>query len=127
MAKAKGISLNITKQGVIDLPDELEPGLDHSALKGKALIAAKKKHHIGPLKNKQQLIKALQKSAGEELAGKAKQGKEEKWLTTKLICRYEAQRNSGQMERLVSPLIFHYKPGALYKEKYKAIAIKNAA
>jgi len=32
------------------------------------------KHHIGPLKNKQQLIRALQKAAGEELAEKAKQG-----------------------------------------------------
>jgi len=73
MAKAKGISLNMTKQDVIDLLDELEPGVDHSGLKGKALIAAKKKHHIGPLKNKQQLIKALQKAAGEELAEKAKQ------------------------------------------------------
>ena len=68
MAKANGISLNMTKQDVIDLLDELEPGVDHSNLSGKALIAAKKKHHIGPLKNKQQLIKALQKSAGEELA-----------------------------------------------------------
>jgi len=47
--------------------------VDHSGLKGKALIAAKKKHHIGPLKNKQQLIKALQKAADEELAEKAKQ------------------------------------------------------
>jgi hypothetical protein len=46
--------------------------VDHSGLKGKALIAAKKKHHIGLLKNKQQLIKALQKAASEELAGKAK-------------------------------------------------------
>ena len=73
MAKAKGISLNMTKQDVIELLDELEPGVDHSGLKGKALIAAKKKHHIGPLKNKQQLIKALQKAAGEELAEKAKQ------------------------------------------------------
>jgi len=58
------------------LLDELEPGVDHSGLKGKALIAAKKKHHIGPLKNKQQLIKALQKAAGEELAEKAKQRRE---------------------------------------------------
>jgi len=56
-----------------ELLDELEPGVDHSGLKGKALIAAKKKHHIGPLKNKQQLIKALQKAADEELAEKAKQ------------------------------------------------------
>ena len=36
------------------------------------LIDAKKKHHIGPLKNKQQLVKALEKAAGEELAEKAK-------------------------------------------------------
>jgi len=47
--------------------------VDHSNLSGKALIAAKKKHHIGPLKNRQQLIKALQKAGGEELAEKAKQ------------------------------------------------------
>jgi len=46
--------------------------VDYSILLGKALIAAKKKHHIGPLKNKQQLIKALLKAAGEELAEKAK-------------------------------------------------------
>jgi len=32
MAKAKGISLNMTKQDVIDLLDELEPGVDHSGL-----------------------------------------------------------------------------------------------
>jgi len=47
--------------------------VDHSNLSGKALIAAKKKHHIGPLKNRQQFIKALQKAGGEELAEKAKQ------------------------------------------------------
>ncbi|RLD40659.1 MAG: phage head morphogenesis protein, partial [Bacteroidetes bacterium] len=73
MAKTKGVSLNMTKQDVIDLLDELEPGVDHSGLKGKSLLAAKKKHHIGPLKNKQQLIEALQKAAGEELAEMAKQ------------------------------------------------------
>ena len=72
MAKAKGISLNLTKQDVIALLDELEPGVDHS-LKGKLLIEAKKKHHIGPLKNKQQLIQAIEKAAGEELAEQAKQ------------------------------------------------------
>jgi uncharacterized protein YunC (DUF1805 family) len=44
MAKTKGISLNMTKQDVIDLLDELEPGVDHSGLKGKALIAAKTPH-----------------------------------------------------------------------------------
>jgi len=63
----------MTKQDVIDLLDELEPGVDHSGLKGKALIAAKKRHHICPLKNKQQPIKALQKAAGEELGETAKQ------------------------------------------------------
>ena len=73
MAKAKGISLNLTKQDVIALLDELEPGVDHSGLKGKLLIEAKKKHHIGPLKNKQQLIQAIKKAAGEELAKQAKQ------------------------------------------------------
>lgn len=73
MAKAKGISLNLTKQDVIELLDGLEPGVDHSGLKGKLLIEAKKKHHIGPLKNKQQLIQALEKAAGEELVEQAKQ------------------------------------------------------
>jgi len=32
-----------------------------------------KKHHIGPLKNKQQLIKPPEKAAGAELAEKGKQ------------------------------------------------------
>ncbi len=73
MAKTKGVSLNLTKQDVIALLDELEPGVDHSGLKGKLLIEAKKKHHIGPLKNKQQLIQALEKAAGEELAEQASQ------------------------------------------------------
>jgi hypothetical protein len=31
-----------------------------------------KKPHIGPLKNKQQLVKALEKAAAEELAEKTK-------------------------------------------------------
>ena len=70
---AKGVSRNFTKQDVIALLDELEPGVDHAGLKGKLLIEAKKKHHIGPLKNKQQLIQALEKAAGEELAEQAKQ------------------------------------------------------
>jgi len=47
------------------LLDELEPGVDRSGLKGKALMSAKKKHHIGPLKNKQHLINALQKTTGD--------------------------------------------------------------
>ena len=73
MAKTKGVSLNLTKQDVIALLDELEPGVDHSGLKGKFLIEAKKKHHIGPLKNKQQLIQAIEKAAGEELAEQTSQ------------------------------------------------------
>jgi hypothetical protein len=70
---AKAISLNMTKQGVIELLGELEPDVDHLNLSGKVLIVAKKKHHIGPFKDKQQLIKALQKTTGEELVEKAKQ------------------------------------------------------
>jgi len=54
----------MTKQDVIELLEELESGVDHSNLSRKALIAAKKKRHIGPLKNKHQLIKALKKAAG---------------------------------------------------------------
>ena len=50
-------------------------------LSGKALIAVKKKHHVGPLENKQQLIKALEKAAGEELAEKVK--KEENLVNDK--------------------------------------------
>ena len=56
MAKGKGISLNMTKQDTIELLDEIEPGVDHSGLKGQQLIVAKKTHGIGVLKNKQQLV-----------------------------------------------------------------------
>ncbi len=80
MAKAKGISLTMTKQDVIELLDELEPGVDHKALQSAILIDAKNKHHIGPLKNKQQLVKALEKAAGEELAEKAKKETLDNWL-----------------------------------------------
>ncbi len=55
-----GISLNMAKKDVIDLLDELEPGVDHKALQGASLIDAKKKHHTGPLKNRQQIVKALE-------------------------------------------------------------------
>lgn len=41
-------------------------------LKGASLIDAKKKHHIGPLKNEQQLVKTQEKTVGEELGGKVK-------------------------------------------------------
>ncbi|HUT54386.1 MAG TPA: minor capsid protein [bacterium] len=73
IAKDKGVSLNMTKQDVIELLDEIEPGVDHSGLQGQDLIAAKEKHSIGPLKNKQQLVKAIEKSAGQDLAEKTKQ------------------------------------------------------
>jgi hypothetical protein len=35
---------------------------------GSTLIAAKKRNHIGPPKNKQRLVNAQQKTAGNELA-----------------------------------------------------------
>ncbi len=73
MAKSKGISLNMTKQDVIDLLDQLESGVDHSGLSGQSLIAAKQKLGVGVLKNKQQLVHALEKAAGHDLAEKAKQ------------------------------------------------------
>lgn len=41
-------------------------------MQGKALIAAKKKHHIGPRENKQQLVIAIEKAAREEAAERVK-------------------------------------------------------
>jgi SPP1 gp7 family putative phage head morphogenesis protein len=73
MAKGKGISLHMTKQDVINALDELEPGVDHGGLSGQSLAEAKQKAGIGALKNKKQLVKALEKSAGEALAEQAKQ------------------------------------------------------
>ncbi len=73
MAKQHGVSLNLTKSEVIDMLDGLEPGVDHSGLGGKSLIAAKQKHGIPPLKNKEQLVKALEKSAGQQMAEQSKQ------------------------------------------------------
>jgi len=64
MAKSEGISLNMTKQNTSELLDKIESGVDHTGLSGKEL-AAKKKHGIGVLKNKQQLVEALQKKAGQ--------------------------------------------------------------
>ena len=62
----------MTKQDMIDLLDKLEPEINHSNLKGKSLIEAKKKHHIGPRKNKQQLINAIEKATKEEASQKVK-------------------------------------------------------
>ena len=73
MAKENDISLNMTKQDTIELLDKLEPGVDHSGLMGKDLAAAKQKHGIGILKNKQQLVEALQKKAGTDMAESVKQ------------------------------------------------------
>jgi len=67
MAKAKEIFIYMTKQDVIELLNKLEPGVDHSRLKGKTLIEVKKKHHIGSFKNKQQLIRAIEKTVREEV------------------------------------------------------------
>ena len=72
IAKNNGISLNMTKQETIELLDKLEPGIDHTSLKGKELLAKKKQYGIGILKNKQQLVEALQKKAGADLAESAK-------------------------------------------------------
>ena len=73
LAQQQGVSLNMNKQDVVDLLDQLEPGVDHTVLSGAALSEAKKKFHIGPLKNKQQLVKALEKSAGQQMAETVKQ------------------------------------------------------
>ncbi len=73
MAKQHGVSLNLTKSEVIDMLDALEPGVDHSGLSGQTLIAAKQKYGIPPLKNKQQLVKALEKTAGQQMAESVKQ------------------------------------------------------
>jgi len=64
MAKQRGVSLNLTKSDVIGMLDALEPHIDHYNYSGKTLIAAKQKHGIPPLKNKEQLVKALEKAAG---------------------------------------------------------------
>ncbi len=73
MAKEQGISLNMTKEDSIALLDKLEPGVNHAGLKGTELAAAKAKHGIGVLKNKQQLIEALQKKAGQQMAQQVQQ------------------------------------------------------
>ena len=72
IVKNNGISLNMTKQETIELLDKLEPGINHTSLKGKELLAKKKQYGIGILKNKQQLVEALQKKAGADLAESAK-------------------------------------------------------
>jgi len=53
MTKTKGVSLNMTKQDVIELLDKLESKVDHSELKGKSLFEAQNRYHISTIKNKQ--------------------------------------------------------------------------
>ena len=62
MAKQHGVSLNLTKSDVIEMLDALEPHIDHYNYFGKTLLAAKQKFGIPPLKNKEQLAKALEKA-----------------------------------------------------------------
>jgi SPP1 gp7 family putative phage head morphogenesis protein len=68
VARTKGVSIYMIRQDVIDLLDKLEPEVDHSGLKGKSLIEAQQRYHIATTKNKQQLIKAIEKAAREEAA-----------------------------------------------------------
>lgn len=70
LAQEKGISLNLTKQEVIDILDVLEPGVNHSMLSGQALIEAKTKYNLPILKTKEHLVKALEKNFKEELGKK---------------------------------------------------------
>jgi hypothetical protein len=85
MAKGKGVSLNMTKQDVIDLLDKVEPGVDHSTLSGPSLAAAKEKHGIGVLKNKQQLIDALNKHGGQQAPEQTKRDLAEKGASGKAL------------------------------------------
>src|SRR5690606_20123276 len=68
MAKQHGVSLNLTKSEVIEMLDVLEPHIDHYNYSGKTLMTAKQKYGIPPLKNKEQLAKALEKAAGQQMA-----------------------------------------------------------
>ena len=84
MALQKGVSLHMTKQDVIDYLDKVEPGVDHSTLSGPSLVQAKEKFGVGALKNKQQLVDALNKSAGQEAAEQAKKQTEQAELAAKV-------------------------------------------
>jgi len=95
MAKENGISQNITKEDAIELLDKLEPGVNHSGLQGKDLAALKQKHGIGILKNKEQLVEALQKKAGSDLAENTKKKALDE-VTQKLI-----QKQKADVESLV--------------------------
>lgn len=68
LARQYGVSLNLTKSEVIEMLDRLEPGVDHIGLGGKALLVAKRKFGIPALKDKGQLVKALEKAAIHKIA-----------------------------------------------------------
>lgn len=72
MAKKQGVSLYLTKSDVIEMLDVLEPGVNHSELAGKTLAAAKAKYGILKVKSKEQLAKALEKAAGQQIAEQVK-------------------------------------------------------
>lgn len=70
LAQANSISIARTKKDFIKLLKPLEPDVDLESLKGAQLKALIKKHRVGALRSKQELI-ALLKT---KLAGEAKQG-----------------------------------------------------
>lgn len=145
MAKQHGVSLNLTKSEVIDMLDSLEPGVDHSGLAGKALIAAKQKHGIPPLKNKVQLVKALEKSAGQQMAEQAKQqaldaAKQEalkaaeqalKESSTKVVIPASPAHYEGFLDSVKAAEAELAKdsglPGSVLQEHAKEIALKKHA
>lgn len=65
-AKANGVSIMRTKDDLIKMLDSVEPGVDHSHLKGKELAQKLKEYNIGKVRTKEELIGLL--------TGKAKQG-----------------------------------------------------
>ena len=86
----EGISVHMTKQDIVEHLDLIEPGVDHSLLSGPSLAAAKQKHGIGALKNKQQLVKALNKQAGQQAAEQVKKDTEQTDLAAKIA---QTQKN----------------------------------
>ncbi len=58
-AKANGISVMRTKDDLIKMLDSVEPGVDHSHLKGNALQLKLKEYNIGKVRTKEELIGLL--------------------------------------------------------------------
>lgn len=101
LAKEHGISLNMTKEETIELLDLLEPGIDHSSLKGIELSSIKAKYGIGILKNKEQLVTALQKKAGANLAEQAKMNALEEAQKNALI--QKKQKITESVQKITVP------------------------